>query len=73
MGVSAQGGKCSGVTGLLLLRTAALSLVYCAAEYCVPVWCRSAHICLMDSVLNDALRIVTEYLSPTATNHLPIL
>ena len=55
------------------LRTAALSLVYSTAECCVPVWCRSAHTCLIHSVLNDALRIVTECVHPTPTDHQPIL
>ena len=55
------------------MRTAALSLLYSAAEYCAPVWCRSAHTRLIDSVLNDALRIVTGCLRPTPTDHLPIL
>ena len=55
------------------LRTAALSLVYSTAEYCAPVWCRSAHTRLIDSVLNDALRIVTGCLRPTPTDNLPIL
>ena len=55
------------------LRIATLSLVYSAAEYCVPVWCCSAHICLIDSVLNDALCIVTGFLHPTPMDHLPIL
>ena len=55
------------------LRTAALSLVYCTAEYCAPVWCRSAHTRLVDSILNDALRIVTGYLRPTPTDYLPVL
>ena len=55
------------------LCTATLSLVYSTAEYCTPVWCHSAHTCLIDSVLNDALCIVTECLSPTPMNHLPIL
>ena len=41
------------------LRIATLSLVYSTAEYCAPVWCRSAHTRLIDSVLNDALHIVT--------------
>ena len=45
------------------LRIAILSL----AEYCAPVWCRSAHTRLIDSVLNDALRIVTGCLRPTPT------
>ena len=51
---------------------AALTLVY-SAEYCAPVWCRSAHTRLIDSVLNDALRIVTGCLRPTPTDHLPVL
>ena len=55
------------------LRIATLSLVYSTAEYCAPVWCRSAHTRLIDSVLNDALRIVTGCLRPTPTDHLPIL
>ena len=50
-----------------------LSLVYSTAEYCAPVWCHSAHTRLIDSVLNDALRIVTECLCPTPTDHLPVL
>ena len=50
--------------GAKTLRIAILSLVYSAAEYCAPVWCRSAHTCLIDSVLNDALRIVTGCLLP---------
>ena len=36
-------------------------------------WCRSAYTCLIDSVLNDALRIVTGCLRPTPTDHLPVL
>ena len=54
-------------------RTAILSLVYSTAEYCAPVWCCSAHTRLIDSVLNDALRIVTGCLCPTPTDYLPIL
>ena len=59
--------------GAKTLRIATLSLVYSTAEYCTPVWCRSAHTRLIDSVLNDALRIVTGCLRPTPTDHLPIL
>ena len=59
--------------GAKTLRTATLSLVYSTAEYCVPVWCRSAHTRLIDSVLNDALRMVTGCLLPTPTDHLPVL
>ena len=59
--------------GAKTLRIATLSLVYSTAEYCAPVWCRSAHARLIDSVLNDALRIVTGCLRPTPTDYLPVL
>ena len=59
--------------GAKTLCIATLSLVYSTAEYCAPVWCRSAHTRLIDSVLNDALRIVTGCLRPTPTDHLPVL
>ena len=59
--------------GAKTLRIATLSLVYSAAEYCAPVWCRSAHTRLIDSVLNDALRIVSGCLRPASTDHLPVL
>ena len=59
--------------GVKTLRIATLSLVYSTAEYCAPVWCRSAHTHLIDSVLNDALRIVTGCLRPTPTDHLLVL
>ena len=63
-------GWCAGAK---TLPVATLSLVHSTAEYCAQVWCRSAHTCLIDSVLNDALRIVTGCLRPTPTDHLPIL
>ena len=59
--------------GAKTLRIATLSLVYSTAEYCAPVWCRSAHTRLIDSVLNDALRMVTGCLRHTPTNHIPVL
>ena len=59
--------------GAKALRIATLSLVYSTAEYCAPVWCRSAHTRLIDSVSNDALRIVTGCLRHTPTDHLPVL
>ena len=59
--------------GAKTLCIATLSLVYSAAEYCAPVWCHSAHTRLIDSVLNDALCIVTGCLRPTLTDHLPVL
>ena len=59
--------------GAKTLRTAALSIIYSTAEYCAPAWCRSAHTRLIDSVRNDALRIVTGCLRPTLTDNLPVL
>ena len=59
--------------GAKTLRIATLSLVYSTAEYCASIWCRSAHTRLIDSVLNDAMRIVTGCVRPTPTDHLPVL
>ena len=59
--------------GIKTLRISALSSVYFTAEYCAPVCCRSTHTRLIDSILNDALRIVTGCLRPTLTNDLPVL
>ena len=59
--------------GARTLCIATLSLVYSTAEYCAPVWCRSAHTRLIDSILSDALRIATGCLRPTPTDHLPVL
>ena len=59
--------------GAKKLRIVTLSPVYSTAECYVPVWCRSAHTRLINSVLNDAKRIVTGSLRPTPTDHLPIL
>ena len=59
--------------GAKTLRIATLSLVYSTAEYCAPVWCRSAHTRLTDSVLNDALHIITGCLRPTPTDRLLVL
>ena len=57
----------------MTLRISALSLVYSTAEYCAPVRCRSTHTGLIDSIHNDALRIVTRCLRPTPTENLPVL
>ena len=56
-----------------ILRTATLALVHSMAEYCALVWCRSAHTHLIDKSINDAWRLVTECLRPTATDNLFIL
>ena len=59
--------------GAKTLRTASLFLLHSTAEYCAPAWCRSARTRLMDSVLYDALHIVTGCLRPTPTDNLPVL
>ena len=59
--------------GARTLRTAALALVYSTAEYCAPVWCRSAHTRQIDPVINGALRTVTGCLRPTPTSNLSVL
>jgi len=51
-------------SGATTLRTATLALVHSTAKYCTLVWCRSAHTGLINSTINDALRIVTGCLRP---------
>ena len=58
--------------GATTLSTATLSLVHSTAEHCAPVWCRSDHTRLIDTTINDALRIVTGCLRPTPADNLPI-
>ena len=60
-------------SGAMTLHISALSLVYSTAEYCAPVWCRSTHARLIESILNDALCIVTGCLCLTPTEDLPVL
>jgi len=56
-----------------MLRTVILPLVHSTAEYCAPVWCRSAHTHIIDPTINDTLGIVTGWLRPTPADNLPIL
>ena len=55
------------------LRTGALALVYSAAEYASPAWCRSTHTRKLDVALNDTMRIITGCMRPTETMFLPVL
>ena len=57
----------------MTLRISSLSLVYSTAEYCAPVWCRSTSTRLIDSILDDALRIVSGCFRPTPREDLPVL
>lgn len=55
------------------LRTAAQSLVYSVAEYCAPVWARSAHTSKVDVHLNTAMRIVSGTIRSTPIPWLHVL
>ena len=55
------------------LRTGALALVYSAAEYASPAWCRSTHTRKLDVALNDTMRIIAGCMIPTETTFLPVL
>ena len=55
------------------LRTSALALVYSAAEYASPAWCRSSHAKKLDTALNDTMRLITGCLRPTPTAFLSVL
>ena len=59
--------------GATTLSTATLALVNFAAEYCLPVWYRSAHTRLIIKLINNALRIVTGCLRPTPIDNLFVL
>lgn len=56
-----------------LLRTSSLALCYSVAEYCAPVWTRSAHTSLVDVKLRDSMRIVTGCLKPTPVQWLTVM
>ena len=47
------------------IRTGAIALVYSAAGYAAPAWCRSAHTRKLDTTLNETLRIITGWMRPT--------
>ena len=55
------------------LQTAIIALVHSIADYCAPVWCRSAHTHLIDAAINDALQIITGCPHPTPADNLPSL
>jgi len=47
------------------LRSSALALCYSAAEYCAPVWSRSAHTSQVDVQLNSTMRLISGTLRST--------
>jgi hypothetical protein len=56
-----------------MLRSSAIALSYSVAEYCAPVWTRSAHTGLVDVQLNSTMRLITGTLRPTPLPWLPVL
>jgi len=55
------------------LRSSALTLCYSAAEYCAPVWSRSAHTSRVDVQLNSTMRLISGTLRSTPLPWLPVL
>ena len=55
------------------LRTSALALAFSTAEYASPVWSHSSHVYKVNTVLNDAMRLVSGTLTATPISNLPIL
>lgn len=55
------------------LRTSALSLVYPVAEYCSPVWINSCHTRILDTKLNETMRLINGCIKSTPNAWLPIL
>ncbi|XP_030760805.1 uncharacterized protein LOC115885916 [Sitophilus oryzae] len=55
------------------LRSSALGLVYPVAEYCAPVWLNSKHTRMVDTQLNQTMRIISGTIRPTPTIWLPTL
>ena len=56
-----------------VFRTSALALCYSVAEYCSPVWSRSAHAKKIDVKLNEAMRTISGSTKSTPTAWLPVM
>ena len=69
-------GKLAGSTwgaSTSTLRISALALCFSVAEYCAPVWCRSARTNLIDSQLNSTMRLISGCVRSTFVPWLPVL
>ena len=55
------------------LRSSALALCYAAAEYCAPVWSRSANTSQVNVQLNSTMRLISGTLRSTPLPWLPVL
>ena len=56
-----------------VLQTSTTALAFASAEYCSPVWCRSAHTHRLDAALNNGLRLVSGCIRSTPTFTLPVV
>ena len=56
-----------------VLRISTQALVFSAAEYCAPAWCRSPHARKVDVAINYTLRTITGCLKLPPFFHLPVL
>ena len=56
-----------------VLQTSTTALAFAPAEYCSPVWCRSAHTHRLDAALNNGLRLVSGCIQSTPTFMLPVV
>ena len=56
-----------------VLQTSTTPLAIARAEYCSPVWCRSAHTHRLDATLNNSLRLVSGCIRSTPTFMLPVV
>jgi len=50
------------ITGISPDTTSTLTLAYSTAEYCAPIWDRSARFKKVDTELNKTMRIISETL-----------
>ena len=48
-----------------VLQTSTTALAFAPAEYCSPVWCRSAHTHRLDAALNNGLPLVSRCIRST--------
>jgi len=55
------------------LQSSALAICYSAAEYCAPVWSRSAHTSQVDVQLNSTMGLISGNLRSTPLPWLPVL
>lgn len=74
LGFSTRGSLVtSGNSAETSWEASALAWVHSSAEYCAPLWYRSAHIHKLDTKLNEAVHIISETIISTHFPWLPVL